>query len=135
MFLVEAVSAKLNCSQGEQLPTHLKATALVFLGGALGSAARFSIGMQFGEIWMLFAVNLFGTGLLGFVNGKPRPEWATSLFGSGFAGGFTTMSGLSIVIALTSFAELAIALAFVFAMLGAGFASYLVGLRLAVIRK
>lgn len=117
------------------MKTQLRATALVFLGGALGSVARYSIGLTFDQLWMLFTVNILGTAVLGFVNGKHRPEWVASLFGAGFAGGFTTMSGLSIVVALSSFTELAGALAFVFAMLGAGFAAYLIGLRLAVFGK
>lgn len=117
------------------MQTHLKATAFVFVGGALGSAARYAIGLSFDEMWMLFAVNILGTAILGFVNGKKRADWVSTLVGSGFAGGFTTMSGLSLVIALSSFAELASALAYLFAMLGAGFAAYLIGLRLAVIGK
>ena len=117
------------------MQTQLKATALVFLGGAIGSAARYAIGLTFDQLWMLFAVNILGTAVLGFVNGKKRADWASALIGSGFAGGFTTMSGLSLVIALSSFAELANALAYLLAMLGAGFASYLIGLRLAVIKK
>ena len=114
---------------------HLKATAFVFAGGALGTAARYAIGLTFEEMWMLFAVNVLGTAILGFVNGKQRADWVSTFVGSGFAGSFTTMSGLSIVIALSSFAELAVALAFIFAMLGAGFAAYLIGLRVAVIGK
>ena len=117
------------------MQTHLKATAFVFVGGALGSAARYAIGLSFEEMWMLFAVNILGTAILGFVNGKKRAEWVSTLVGSGFAGGFTTMSGLSLVIALSSFAEVSLALAYLFGMLGAGVGAYLVGLRVAVIRK
>lgn len=114
---------------------HLKATAFVFIGGALGSAARYAIGLSFDQMWILFAVNILGTMLLGFTNGKKRADWVSDFVGSGFAGGFTTLSGLSLVVALSSVTELTNALAYLFAMLGAGFAAYLIGLRLAVSAK
>lgn len=110
---------------------HLKATALVFAGGALGTAARFWLELAFDQFWMLLIVNVLGTAILGFINGRSRPGWAESFLGTGFAGGFTTMSGVSVLLAFSAFSELGVAIAFLFAMLGAGFAAYLVGFRVA----
>ena len=117
------------------MTTQFRATALVFLGGALGSVARYAIGQTFDQLSMLFAVNILGTLALGFVNGKKRADWISSFFGAGFAGGFTTMSGVSILLALSTLAELGGAIAFTIAMLAAGFAAYLLGLRLAEVSK
>jgi fluoride ion exporter CrcB/FEX len=110
---------------------HLKATALVFAGGALGTAARFGAELTLNQFWMLLIVNVLGTAILGFINGKPRQGWVESFLGTGFAGGFTTMSGVSILLALSTFSELGAAIGFLFVMLGAGFAAYLVGFRVA----
>ena len=82
----------------------------VFLGGALGSIARFLIILGIDEIAIedllqeLVAtsiVNLAGAFLLGFVHvvGSSRSETWKGFFGPGFAGGFTTMSGLALITA------------------------------------
>jgi fluoride ion exporter CrcB/FEX len=87
-----------------------KVLGAVFLGGALGSIARFLIILGIDEIAIedllqeLVAtsiVNLAGAFLLGFVHvvGSSRSETWKGFFGPGFAGGFTTMSGLALITA------------------------------------
>ena len=86
----------------------------VFLGGALGSIARFLIILGIDEIAIedllqeLVAtsiVNLAGAFLLGVVHvvGSSRSETWKGFFGPGFAGGFTTMSGLALITAGAEF--------------------------------
>lgn len=75
----------------------LKLLGLTFLGGAIGSALRYLIsvlvttGAQ--DLWI---VNLLGALVLGFVQTSrfTKSEQAQALLGTGFAGGFTTVSGL-----------------------------------------
>ncbi|MBI4912327.1 MAG: fluoride efflux transporter CrcB [Acidobacteria bacterium] len=78
-------------------------TWLVFLGGGLGSLARYALGIGLGR-WSqhfplgTFAINVGGSFLLGLLFGityarEFRHERELSLFlGSGFLGGFTTFS-------------------------------------------
>jgi CrcB protein len=79
---------------------------LVFLGGALGTSLRYLIeilvgGMPQGQIVVTSFVNLLGAALLGFVS--VHKVFASSnrqaLWGVGFLGGFTTMSGLAVITA------------------------------------
>ena len=86
-----------------------KAFGLVFLGGALGSALRFLVGEVFDTPTTLLIVNLMGAAFLGWVNGSsqgPKPRFVTAeskwFWGAGFAGGFTTMSGLAMGFVLLS---------------------------------
>ena len=82
-----------------------RAIRLVFVGGALGSVARYLVGLQFITPITLLVVNLLGAAFIGYINGAPagsrlatqenRWFWAT-----GFAGGFTTMSGLALAFVL-----------------------------------
>jgi fluoride ion exporter CrcB/FEX len=80
----------------------------VFVGGALGSLARFLILLGFEsvllpslvvELLSTAVVNLLGAWLLGVVNSKGFKAGtnAKALWGTGFAGGFTTMSGLAVI--------------------------------------
>jgi fluoride ion exporter CrcB/FEX len=82
----------------------------IFLGGALGSLARFGIflgveglGVPVLTIELLATsiVNLAGAAFLGFVQSSAfrLGEQAKAFWGSGFAGGFTTMSGLALITA------------------------------------
>lgn len=80
-----------------------RAVLLAFLGGALGSVLRFSIGEVLDTPTTLLVVNLLGSAFLGWVNGSsggPKPKFVTAeakwFWGAGFAGGFTTMSGLAL---------------------------------------
>ena len=79
---------------------------LVFLGGALGTSLRYLIEilvgvMPQGQIVLTSFVNLLGAALLGFVS--VHKFFASSnrqaLWGVGFLGGFTTMSGLAVITA------------------------------------
>jgi fluoride exporter len=85
----------------------------IFLGGALGSLSRYAtwVGVeQTGASVLVFEllatsiVNIAGAGFLGFVHSSAfnKGEKAKAFWGSGFAGGFTTMSGLALIIAGTS---------------------------------
>ncbi len=69
---------------------------LTFLGGAVGSALRYGFTLEFNQFVWLLAVNLLGALVLGFVQTNARfqsPE-SQSLWATGFAGGFTTLSSL-----------------------------------------
>ena len=87
-----------------------KVLGAVFLGGAIGSIARFLVILGVDELALqdlsqeLVAtsiVNLAGAFLLGFVHviGAYRSETWKGFFGPGLAGGFTTMSGLALITA------------------------------------
>lgn len=105
--------------------------ALVFLGGALGTAARYAVSITLPQIAMLFAVNLLGAAFLGLVNSNPVFDSGASkvFWGVGFAGGFTTMSGVALWMIATSgsatFAPLTVIAMFVLGVL-----AYLLGIRL-----
>ena len=82
----------------------------VFFGGATGSLARYLIWLgveQVGvslllvEVVATAIVNIAGAGLLGFVHSPAFKvsEKKKSFWGAGFAGGFTTMSGLALITA------------------------------------
>ena len=87
-----------------------KVLGAVFLGGAIGSIARFLVILGVNELALqdlpqeLIAtsiVNLAGAFLLGFVHviAVSRSETWKGFFGPGLAGGFTTMSGLALITA------------------------------------
>lgn len=87
-----------------------KVLGAVFLGGAIGSIARFLVILGVDELALqdlsqeLIAtsiVNLAGAFLLGLVHviGSSRSEIWKGFFGPGLAGGFTTMSGLALITA------------------------------------
>lgn len=69
---------------------------LTFLGGAIGSLARYSLSLTFDQSVWLWLVNIIGAILLGFVhtNQKLKSPGLQSFLGTGFAGGFTTLSSL-----------------------------------------
>jgi len=82
----------------------------VFLGGAIGSIARFLVilgvdGLALQdlsqELVATSIVKLTGAFLLGFVHviGATRTDTWKGFFGPGLAGGFTTMSGLALITA------------------------------------
>jgi CrcB protein len=79
---------------------------LVFLGGTLGTSLRYLIeilvgGMPQGQIVLTSFVNLLGAALLGFVSVHKflASSNRQALWGVGFLGGFTTMSGLALITA------------------------------------
>jgi CrcB protein len=81
---------------------------LVFLGGGLGSLLRYamgsglevSLGSTLAGMLSLFLVNVTGAFFLGIVSFHPffANESRKSFWGSGFAGGFTTMSGVALFV-------------------------------------
>ena len=87
-----------------------KVLGAVFLGGAIGSIARFLVILGVDklalqdlsqELVVTSIVNLTGAFLLGFVHviGATRSDTWKGFFGPGLAGGFTTMSGLALITA------------------------------------
>lgn len=83
---------------------NLAQVALVFLGGALGTTARYAISLTMPQLATLFVVNLVGAAFLGLVNSATLFESQNSkmFWGVGFAGGFTTMSGVALWLVATS---------------------------------
>ena len=81
---------------------------LTFLGGALGTAARFTLSLTLGDVPSIIFVNLLGAALLGWFNGNPKND--TDEFNTfwkvGFTGGFTTMSGVALLSATGIAAQL-----------------------------
>ncbi|MBA8817382.1 CrcB protein [Microbacterium halimionae] len=92
------------------LPLHLRPASLilVFIGGALGTAAREGVGIALpsgGEVpWAIFVVNVLGALLLGLLLealARRGPDAgarraARLLVGTGFMGGFTTYSAFAV---------------------------------------
>lgn len=90
------------------MPGNWRMLGHVFLGGALGTMLRYLIfevlataqlGMNT-ELLAIFAVNLTGSLFLGLTARHPwfQSESCRNLWGVGFAGGFTTMSALTLFI-------------------------------------
>jgi fluoride exporter len=113
------------------MKTSWQQIALVFLGGALGTAARYAVSLTLPQIAMLFVVNLLGAAFLGLVNSAPLFESGNSktFWGVGFAGGFTTMSGVALWMVATQ-DRAALAPVTVLAMFAVGVLAYFGGLRI-----
>jgi len=93
-----------------------RAFGLVFAGGAFGTFVRLGFQLSLNNNLALLWVNIFGAGFLGLINGlasradNPRFEGTKKsrfasaeskwFWGAGFAGGFTTMSGLALAFVL-----------------------------------
>jgi fluoride ion exporter CrcB/FEX len=97
-----------------------KSIALVFAGGTLGTLLRFGLDISLGSLFSVAAVNIIGSGVIGWINSDPRIErigrrqfWAV-----GFSGGFTTMSGVALLNATGITASLSGGLPFNFQLLG-----------------
>ena len=87
-----------------------KLIALVFAGGAAGTLARYGVGLVTNWAVAVVVVNLLGATFLGAVNGLGSKmgnhfstDGARAFWGAGFAGGFTTMSGLAGAFVLLNF--------------------------------
>jgi fluoride ion exporter CrcB/FEX len=80
----------------------------VFLGGALGTMLRYLIfelmalqqAYPLAELTAIFLVNMLGSLFLGITARHPyfQTETCRNLWGLGFAGGFTTMSAVTLLI-------------------------------------
>jgi CrcB protein len=114
---------------------------LVFLGGTLGTSLRYLIeilvgGMPQGQIVLTSFVNLLGAALLGFVSVHKflASSNRQALWGVGFLGGFTTMSGLALITAGAGIGLSAVGLIYwlvVLMQLVLGVATYRLGLVMA----
>jgi CrcB protein len=115
----------------------VKSMLLVFAGGALGSLLRFLIGEALDNLVALAVVNLLGAAFLGWINGsaagaKPIFTGAgvAQFWGAGFAGGFTTMSGLAMAfVLLTATTQGILAISYLVAQFIFGIFAYLGGYR------
>ena len=99
---------------------------LTFLGGALGSLMRFAVGAVLGDLISLIIVNLLGAALLGWLNANNKYDNGelSALWKTGFAGGFTTMSGVATVLYFESASLGLMSYALGFLFLGLGLAAY-----------
>lgn len=80
----------------------------VFVGGSLGTMlrifiadlAKLNLSGETAEYVYLFVVNLLGAFALGVMAKHPyfTRQWCRDLWAVGFAGGFTTMSAISVII-------------------------------------
>jgi CrcB protein len=79
-----------------------KTIRLTFLGGAFGTLLRFALFVTLGDLLSVLIVNLIGSALLGWFNGNKKYDTHdfNALWKTGFAGGFTTMSGFAALIVL-----------------------------------
>ncbi|MDE2386792.1 MAG: CrcB family protein [Actinomycetales bacterium] len=106
----------------------MRLVALTFVGGALGSAARFSLGLVWDPFWSLIVINLVGAAMLGWLVNSKRFESADAkaFLGTGFAGGFTSMSAVALFFVQTSLLETTVwSTLILIAHLPAGVAAYL----------
>jgi CrcB protein len=81
-----------------------KTIRLTFLGGAFGTLLRFALFVTLGDLPSVLIVNLIGSALIGWFNGNKKLDTDdfNALWKTGFAGGFTTMSGFAALIVLYS---------------------------------
>ena len=91
------------------MPDSLKAVFAVFVGGLLGSAARFAVDFSVttivGEWWPygILLINLSGSAAMGYIVGHGFgriPAWARLGITTGFLGSFTTLSAISLDVAV-----------------------------------
>jgi CrcB protein len=103
-----------------------KTIRLTFLGGAFGTLLRFALVFIFGDLFSVLVVNLIGSALLGWFNGQKKldTDEFNALWKTGFAGGFTTMSGFAALIVLYGQDVGAIAIVSAILITGASLAVY-----------
>ena len=100
---------------------------LVMVGGVLGSMARWGLTDVAPHLWATLLVNVVGSYLLGaLVRTVAHDSWTRPLLGTGFCGGFTTMSALAVQVVTASAATAALYLT---ASLVLGVAAARLGLR------
>lgn len=78
-----------------------KSLSLVFAGGTLGTLLRFGFDITLGSLLSVAAVNIIGSIVIGWINSDPRTTSVgrKQFWSVGFAGGFTTMSGVALLTA------------------------------------
>lgn len=100
---------------------------LVAVGGVLGSLVRFGLLEAAPHLVTTLAVNVVGSFLLGALVARREPgHWSRPLLGTGFLGGFTTMSGVAVQVVV---ATAGAAAAYLTATLLLGVAAAAAGLR------
>jgi CrcB protein len=100
---------------------------LVAAGGVAGSLARYGLVDAYPHLLMTLAVNVVGSFLLGVLVSRREPgHWTRPLLGTGFLGGFTTMSALAVQ---TVTSDVATAVAYLVASMALGIAAAAAGLR------
>ncbi len=99
---------------------------LTFMGGTIGTLARFFIGDVSGQLMGLVLVNTLGAAALGWFNGDKRFDTAEqkAFWAVGLAGGFTTMSGLASMIVTWQSVLGWVVFAWALALFASGLASY-----------
>jgi fluoride ion exporter CrcB/FEX len=102
------------------LKTTWKSLALVFAGGSLGTLLRFGLDITLGSFFAVAAVNIVGSAIIGWVNSDPRTSEVSrhQFWSVGFAGGFTTMSGVALLTASGITATLSVEQPVSFQLLG-----------------
>ncbi len=71
--------------------------AVVAVGGALGSLARYGLVLAAPHLAMTLAINVVGSFLLAaLVARRPQGYWSRPFLGSGVLGGFTTFSAFAV---------------------------------------
>lgn len=83
-------------------PVKIRLLVLTFVGGALGAVSRGYLTHFGSDPLDIFIVNVVGAFILAITATVPAlatPE-RQALLGSGFAGGFTTLSGIAIITVL-----------------------------------
>lgn len=73
----------------------MRGAALVFVGGALGSLARYGLALALPGLWATWTVNIVGSFALGLLLGRRPAQPLRLLLGTGFLGGFTTYSAFA----------------------------------------
>lgn len=78
-----------------------KSLVLVFAGGTLGTLLRFGIDFTIGSLFSVALVNVVGSAVIGWINSDPRVAQVgrRQFWAVGFSGGFTTMSGVALLMA------------------------------------
>ncbi len=73
--------------------------ALVFAGGTIGTLLRTGVAFGLDTFTSLAAVNVVGSAVIGWLNSDPRfaSDGKRAFWAVGFAGGFTTMSGVALL--------------------------------------
>jgi CrcB protein len=114
------------------VPPDPRELAAVFVGGALGAAARAALADAWtvspGQWpWATFAVNLVGAFLLGLFSTRlqerlPLSAYRRPFLGTGICGGLTTFSTMQVeLLRMLDRTELALAIAYALSSLTAGF--------------
>jgi fluoride exporter len=116
---------------------------LVFLGGGLGSVARYGLsvlGMRWlgqGFPWPTLLINIAGSALMGLLTGwlavqGSAPQALRLFIATGVLGGFTTFSTFSLeTVLLYERGQVGLAVAYVAASVGVGIAALFLAMRLA----